>query len=124
MKLKNKILLLYVGVSILILAIIGTLLFKRLTTRIYTGIYNDLQNQLAHIDFALTSAIVGVKADLKGLVVDDLVRSRDDANFTNFLNADPQTFEYHIGELEQKIITIFNNYRQTHAYVNSVYMGR
>jgi len=124
MKITYKILLLYVGVSVLIIASIGTLLSSRLKKTIYRDIYNDYQNQLAHIDFALTSAIVGVKADLKGLVVDDLVRSRDDANFTNFLNADPQTFEYHIGELEQKIITIFNNYRQTHAYVNSVYMGR
>jgi signal transduction histidine kinase/CheY-like chemotaxis protein len=124
MKLKNKILLLYVGVSILILATIGTLLFKRLTTRIYTGIYNDLQNQLAHIDFALSSVISSAKSDLAGIVATDVVRSPEDEDFTNFTSAEPDTFEYNIGELEQKIIDLFNTYRVTHDHVNSVYMGR
>ena len=124
MKLKNKILLLYVGVSILILATIGTLLFKRLTTRIYTGIYNDLQNQLAHIDFALSSVISSAKSDLAGIVATDVVRSTEDEDFTNFTSAEPDTFEYNIGELEQKIIDLFNTYRVTHDHVNSVYMGR
>jgi signal transduction histidine kinase/CheY-like chemotaxis protein len=124
MKLKNKILLLYVGVSILILATIGTLLFKRLTTAIYTDIYNGFQSQLAHIDFALSSVIDSAKKDLAGIVANDRVRSPDDENFTNFTDADPATFQYNIGELEQKIITVFNTYRITHDYVNSVYMGR
>jgi len=124
MKLKNKILLLYVGVSILILATIGTLLFKRLTTAIYTDIYNDFQSQLAHIDFALSSVINSAKKDLAGIVAADRVRSTYDENFTNFTDADPATFQYNIGELEQIIITIFNTYRITHDYVNSVYMGR
>ena len=124
MKLKNKILLLYVGVSILILATIGTLLFKRLTTAIYTDIYNDFQSQLAHIDFALSSVINSAKKDLAGIVAADRVRSTNDENFTNFTDADPATFQYNIGDLEQKIITVFNTYRITHDYVNSVYMGR
>jgi hypothetical protein len=124
MKLKNKILLLYVGVSILILATIGTLLFKKLTAAIYTDIYNDFQSQLAHIDFALSSVINSAKKDLQGIVAADRVRSPDDESFTNFIDADPETFQYDIGDLEQKIITIFNTYRITHDYVNSVYMGR
>ena len=124
MKLKNKILLLYVGVSIVILATIGTLLFKRLTTAIYTDIYNDFQSQLAHIDFALSSVINSAKKDLAGIVAADRVRSTNDENFTNFTDADPATFQYNIGDLEQKIITVFNTYRITHDYVNSVYMGR
>ena len=124
MKLKNKILLLYVGVSILILATVGTFLFKRLTTTIYTDIYNDLQNQLAHIDFALSSVITSAKRDLSGIVATEAVRSPDDRDFTNFTGADPSTFRYNIGELEQNIITIFNTYRITHDHVNSVYMGR
>jgi signal transduction histidine kinase/CheY-like chemotaxis protein len=124
MKLKNKILLLYVGVSILILATIGTFLLKRLTTTIYNDIYNDLQNQLAHIDFALSSVITSAKRDLAGIVTTDAVRSREDQNFTNFTKADPATFRYNIGTLEQSIINIFNTYRVTHEHVNSVYMGR
>ncbi len=124
MKLKYKILLLYVGVSMLILATIGTLLFTRLRASIYADIYNDIQRQLAHIDFALTSVIEGVKRDLTGLAAADVVQSRNDANFTNFTSADPATFRYNVGDLEQKIIDLFNNYRITHQYVNSVYMGR
>jgi signal transduction histidine kinase/CheY-like chemotaxis protein len=124
MKLKNKILLLYIGASILILATIGTLLFKRLTSTIYTDIYNDFQSQLAHIDFALSSVITSAKNDLIGIAATDRVRSRQDDNFTNFTNADPATFKYNIGEREQHIINIFNAYRLTHDRVNSVYMGR
>ena len=53
MKLKYKILLLYIGISILILASIGTFLSSKLKKEIYTDIYNDFQNQLEHIDFAM-----------------------------------------------------------------------
>jgi len=124
MKLKYKILLLYVGVSILILATIGTLLFKRLMTTTYTDIYNDFQSQLEHIDFALSSVINSAKGDLTGIAAADRVQARKDDKFTNFTNADPATFQYNIGELEQNIIDIFNTYRTTHDHVNSVYMGR
>ena len=124
MKLKYKILLLYIGISILILASIGTFLSSKLKKEIYTDIYNDFQNQLEHIDFALSSVINGVERDLATIASTDPVRSRDDNNFTNFTAADPDTFQYNIGELEQKIINILNNYRINHDYVNSVYMGR
>jgi signal transduction histidine kinase/CheY-like chemotaxis protein len=124
MKLKYKILLLYIGVSILILVIIGTLLSWKLQKTIYTDIYDNFQNQLSHIDFALSSVVKGVEGDLLGIVAADRVRSRDDNNFTNFTAADPESFQYNIGEPEQKIINIFNDYRITHEYVNSVYMGR
>jgi signal transduction histidine kinase/DNA-binding response OmpR family regulator/HPt (histidine-containing phosphotransfer) domain-containing protein len=124
MKLKYKILLLYVGVSLLILATIGTLLFKSLMTATYTDIYNDFQSQLSHIDFALSSVISSAKKDLAGITATDRVQSRNDENFTNFINADPATFQYNIGELEQDIVDIFNTYRTTHHHVNSVYMGR
>jgi signal transduction histidine kinase/CheY-like chemotaxis protein len=91
---------------------------------IFDDIYNDFQNQLAHVDFALTSAIRGVETDLATIAATDQVRSRADADFTNFLEADPTTFQYNIGETEQKIINIFSDYRKHHPYANSVYMGR
>ncbi len=124
MKLKYKILLLYLFVSVLILASIGTLLSSKVKTTIYTDIYDNFQNQLAHIDFALSSVLKGVQNDLKAIVVNDLVRSANEKKFTNFTDADAETFQYNIEETEQKIINIFNNYRKTHPYVNSVYMGR
>ncbi len=98
MKLKYKILLLYIGVSILILVIIGTLLSSKLQKTIYTDIYDDFQNQLSHIDFALSSVVKGVEGDLLGIVAADRVRSRDGNNFTNFTAADPESFQYNIGE--------------------------
>ena len=124
MKLKYKILLLYVIVSILILALVGTLLSAKLQKAIYTKIYNNFQNQLAHIDFALSSVLKGVQNDLAAMVAAESVRAIHDESFTNFTHADPETFQYDIGESEEKIINIFNNYRKTHDYVNSVYMGR
>jgi len=124
MKLKYKILLLYVGVSVLILATIGTLLFSRLKAATYKEIYDNFQSQLAHIDFALSSVIKSAEKDLAYIAATDLVRSRNDGNFTSFTNADPATFQYNIGELEQKIINLLNTYRITHDHVNSVYMGR
>jgi signal transduction histidine kinase/DNA-binding response OmpR family regulator/HPt (histidine-containing phosphotransfer) domain-containing protein len=124
MKLTYKILLLYVGAGILILASIGTFLSYKLKNMIFDDIYDDFQSQLAHVDFALVSSIKGVENDLAAIAASDLVRWRNDANFTNFIAADPATFQYSIGEPEQKIINIFNDYRKHHPYVNSVYMGR
>lgn len=124
MKLKYKILLLYVGASMLILASIGTLLSYKLQHLIFDDIYEDFQNQLAHVDFALTNTIKGYKIDLTALAAAEVVRSRDETNFTNFTEADPATFRYDIGKPEQEIINIFNNFRIADEYVNSVYMGR
>jgi signal transduction histidine kinase/CheY-like chemotaxis protein/HPt (histidine-containing phosphotransfer) domain-containing protein len=124
MKLKYKILLLYVGASILIIASIGTFLSHTVQNMIFDDIYDDFQNQLAHVDFALTGSIKGVETDLATIASADLVRSRHDADFTNFIEADPATFKYNIGETEQKIIKLFSDYKKHHPYANSVYMGR
>jgi signal transduction histidine kinase/DNA-binding response OmpR family regulator/HPt (histidine-containing phosphotransfer) domain-containing protein len=124
MKLKYKILLLYVGASVLIIAAIGTFLSQKLRGLLLENIYTDFQSQLAHVDFALTGAIQNVKNDLKSIAATDPVGSNNDAGFTSFLEANPETFRYDIGETEQRIIEIFNKYRKMHPYANSVYMGR
>ena len=124
MKLKYKILFLYAGVSILILASIGSFLSYKLQNTIFKSIYANFQNQLAHVNFALASAIKGVETDLATIAANDLIRERNDADFTNFIDADPETFQYHIGKTEQNIITVLNDYRVHHPYANSVYMGR
>ena len=124
MKLRYKILLLYVTTSLLILALFGTFLSNRLQALIFNDIYDDFQNQLAHVDFALSTGIDGYKVNIKAIAATESVRLRDDSNFTNFINADPATFNYNIGEPEQEIIDIFNNYRVVDDYINSVYMGR
>jgi PAS domain S-box-containing protein len=124
MKLKYKILLLYMAAGFLILLLIGSFVSSRLKKERFSVIYNGLQNELTHIDFALKNTFYQVEEDLNDLVSDETVRSRDDEKFTNFTKADPDTFQYAIGALEQNIINLFNRYRQTHRYVNSVYMGR
>jgi len=124
MKLSYKILLIYVVVGLLILLSIGSFVSSRLKKERFSTIYRGIQNELAHVDFALNSYFYQVEEDLNDLVSDETVRSRDDKKFTNFTEAAPDTFQYAIGAPEQKIINIFNRYRQTHKYVNSVYMGR
>jgi two-component system sensor histidine kinase/response regulator len=124
MKLRYKILLLYVAVGLLILLSIGSFVSSRLKKERFATIYKGIQNELTHIDFAVNSYFFQVGEDLNDLVSDETVRSRNDQKFTNFTEADPDTFQYAIGPLEQKIINIFNRYRLTHTYVNSVYMGR
>jgi PAS domain S-box-containing protein len=124
MKLKYKILLLYVVVGLLILLSIGEFVSSRLKNDRFSTVYNGLQNELTHIDFALQNTFLQVEEDLNDLVADETVRFRNDADFTSFLEADPDTFQYAIGAPEQRIIDIFNRYRKTHKYVNSVYMGR
>jgi two-component system sensor histidine kinase/response regulator len=124
MKLRYKILLLYVAVGLLILLSIGSFVSSRLKKERFATIYKGIQNELAHIDFALGSYFFQIAEDLNDLVSDDTVRSRNDQKFTNFTEADPDAFQYHIGPPEQKIIDIFSRYKQTHKYVSSVYMGR
>jgi PAS domain S-box-containing protein len=124
LKLKHKILLLYIGVSIGILILIGTLLSSTLRNNIITAISKNYGEQLAHIDFVLTSFLDNMENDLEAIALNERVRSRNDKDFTNFINADEATFQYSIGSLERQIITIFNRYRMTHPYVHSVFMGR
>ena len=123
-KLKYKLLLLYIGASLCILIIIGSLLSTSLRNVILESIKYNYHKELEHIDFALTGFFKNMEHDLATLAKNELVRIENDDDFTNFLNADEQTFQYDIGEEEQKIITLFNQYRTTHPYVHSVYMGR
>ena len=123
-KLRHKILLLYISASLCILIILGSLLSSALRNMILTSISNNYRKQLERIDFGLTVFFKNIEYDLEAIAQNEWVRSRDDENFTNFLQADESTFQYTIGELEQKIITVFNRYRTTHPYVHSVSMGR
>ncbi len=124
MKLKYKLLLLYVVASLFIMLVIGSFLSSALKDTTIDRIARNYQEQLKHIDFGLTRLIKGMEHDLETIARDEFVRSRDDEQFTSFLNADENTFKYNFGALEQRIIAIFNGYRKSHPYVHSVYMGR
>ena len=124
MKLQTKLLLLYAASAVFITMVLGGILYTRLWNDRLISIQVDISKQLQHIDFALNNIFSAAESDVYNLAANELVRSRNDRNFTNFLRADEKTFQYNIQPFEQKIITIFNSYRMTHRYVNSVYMGR
>jgi len=123
-KLKYKILLLYTTVSLCVLISIGVLLTRNLRREKFEDILDSLQDQLTHIDFAISGFFGEIEDDLKDFTANPSVISRDDKDFTNFTEADEGSFQYRIGNKEQKIIDIFNRYKNTHTHVNSVYMGR
>ena len=124
LKLKNKVLLLYVVTGFCLALLVTTLFSSKLKEEEFAAVYEGFQHRLDLVDFALTTFFDGIEADLGGLALNDFVRSKNDEEFTNFTEANADTFQYSIGELEQRIIDILNDYRKTHRYVNSVYMGR
>ncbi|MFA5054798.1 MAG: PAS domain S-box protein [Dehalococcoidia bacterium] len=124
MRLKIRLLLLYTCVGIAVLAVVGSVLFVQVRNNRSADLEQEFQNQLMHLDFALTNLIEEAKSDVTQLSENEIVRTTDDEDFTSFLNANESTFEYNIGETEQSIIDILNSYMTTHSYVNSVYMGR
>jgi len=124
MKLGYKILLLFLAASMLILLAVEVGLSPAMTRNRFGAIAEDYQNQLQHIDFALTNFFKNAESDLRMLAANENVRSLEDGDFTNFTQADEATFQYAYGPLERNIIKLFSAYRETHEYVNSVYMGR
>ena len=124
MTLKRKVLALYAAVAAVILVVVGGLLFARFRHDRLRDLQQELLSQLKHIDFALTNFMMEADNDVAALAANELVRTRQDEGFTTFLEADPQTFAYYVGQVEQGIIDLFSTFRLTHPYANSVYMGR
>jgi signal transduction histidine kinase len=124
MKLTTKLILLFIATTLSTIMIMGLFLYDRLWNDRFKSSQQEISKQLDDIDFMLNIFFDGVENDVCTLAANEYVRSRDDRNFTSFLNADEATFKYNIGTLEQKIIHIFNTYRFNHQFVNSIYMGR
>lgn len=124
MTLRRKVLALYAAVAVIILAVIGGLLSARFRHDRLEDLQRELLNQLKHIDFALTSFMAEAESDVATLAAYELVRTRQDQEFTSYLEADPETFVYSLGQIEHSIVDLFNTFRLAHPYVNSVYMGR
>ncbi|NPU85406.1 MAG: HAMP domain-containing protein [Syntrophaceae bacterium] len=124
MKLKWKLLVLFGVASLAITATLGVLLYQHLREDRFRSIRLNTQEQLRHIAFSVGAFFDEVENDVRTLAQNGIVCTKDEGDFTNFTKADERTFQYRIGPSEQKIIDIFNAYRVTHPYVNSVYMGR
>jgi len=124
MKLNAKLLITYAVVGIVLLLAMGYYVGVNLREDKFQSIFDSYVSQLYHVDFAITSFLIDVEYDVQDLVANEVVRTRDDHDFTSFLDADEATFEYNIGQTEQAIIDTLNTYRTNHPYANSVYMGR
>lgn len=124
MKLRSRVLLLYLCIALLVLILIGGVLPSTLHEQNLGTVSRDSIGQLRHIDFALASFIDEARHDVLELSLNAEVRTPDDAGFTNFLNASEEDFRYDIGEPEQEIVDILKGYQMSHPYVSSVYMGR
>lgn len=124
MRLQTKTILLFSVAGALIISVMGILQFVSLRKEKLRTIGEDVSRQLEHLDFALTRFLEEAEDDLAALAADERIRSGSDRDFTNFLDADPETFEYHIGVQEAEIVELLNAFRVTHPYVGSVYMGR
>ena len=122
MKLQSRVLLLYVCIAVLVLVLIGGVLPSTLHKQNLDTVSEDSISQLRHIDFALSNFIGETKYDVLELSLNDRIRTRNDAGFTNFLNASEDTFRYSLGNQEQEIVSILKNYQTTHPYFSSVYI--
>jgi PAS domain S-box-containing protein len=122
--LKAKVLLLVLGVSVLGTGIIGGLLYRWLWGYQLDSLEHAISSHLLYSQHSLETFIEEVESDLDAIVEIPVVRTRDDRDFTDFLDADESTFQYSYTDTERAIIQIFSSYRLSHRYVNSVYMGR
>ena len=124
MKLRSRVLILYLVIAILVLVLIGGVLPSSLHRQNLDTITANSITQLRHIDFALSNFIGEAKYDVLELSQNDIIQTRDDSRFTSFLNASEDTYTYSYTPRELEIIEVFKDYQTTHPYVNSVYMGR
>jgi signal transduction histidine kinase len=124
MKLQTRVLTQYLLIGLLVLILIGGVLPSALREKKLDSVSNDSLKQLENIDFAISTFIQEVKNDVVQLSMNEVVRTRDDSNFTSFLNVTATNFTYSVGMKEQAIINILRDYQDSHPYVNSVYMGR
>jgi len=124
MKLSIKLLVLFFATSIVIVSVAGVTIYNRLRSERLKAIQESISTQLVSFDLLLRQLFGDVEADVDALSRNEAVRFRDDAAFTNFLDAPDTGFSYNYSPQEKKIIRIFDDLRKTHGHVNSVYMGR
>jgi PAS domain S-box-containing protein len=124
MKLSYKLLILFIGCGLVILPSLGFFLYVELYHGRLAEMESGIGKQLENIDFSILNLVEDVKHGVYSLAWNEDVRTRNDTGFTKFLNIDERTFEYRIGETEQRIIDHFQLYRSTHSHIGSVYMGR
>lgn len=124
MKLSIKMILLFGATSIVIVFVAGVAIYNRLHRERLNAIQNRISIQLVSFDLLVRQFFGDVEADVDALSRNEVVRIRDDAAFTSFLDAPDTGFVYNYSFREKEIIRIFSDLLKTHSHVNSVYMGR
>jgi response regulator RpfG family c-di-GMP phosphodiesterase len=124
MTLTKRILTGFVMLYIAVVAVTVSLSFMNIKKEVYGEILTQYQEYFRIAESDLNTFFNDISADLVTLSENPLVRTRNDSKFTSFLNADVKTFQYHYTKEEREIIKLFSDYRMSHPYVNSVYMGR
>ncbi len=123
-KLKYKVLLIYLVFGLLIFLLTTFTVSPYLSDFQFKTLQQEIKTQLAHIDLALSTFMKNIQVNVEIISGNNEVRTKNDHFFTHFLNADERNFRYRTTEPELRIIKIFNSYRQAHPYIHSVYMGR
>ena len=124
MKLGTKVAIMILCMLALVTALAGVSLPAILHQDTLSSVYENSETQLKLIDYSISNLIACSKYHVLELSMNPAVRNPDDSKFTDYLDADPDSFEYNITEDEQEIIDLLHGYRTTHPYINSAYMGR
>lgn len=124
-RIKRKFLLLFLLFYLLTILVILTTILYSIYNQVSHSIEYSYHEELKSIDHLITNFFKEIKSDLYTLKSNSIVTNRNDKYFTSFLNVkEDTTYKYNITKEEQKIINIFNDFRLSHSYVNSIYMGR
>ena len=124
MRLRAKLVILGAGITVPLTIALALALDTRLWRDRLISLQESVVTQLESVEFSLRTLLQNVENDVSVLAANRTVRTRDDHDFTSFLDADEATFLYDYGPVEREIIHLFSTYRTTHPYVSSVYMGR
>ncbi|MEW6265645.1 MAG: ATP-binding protein [Thermodesulfobacteriota bacterium] len=123
-KIWRKLLKLYLSVGLVSFLILGALSYRELHGEKLFSIESNLRGQVKQLDLLVDGFFSNIEAGVLVLANNPLVRTRQDSDFTNFTQADENTFVYRVGPTEERIIQTFALHKQYYQYVNSVYMGR
>lgn len=124
MKLTTRVILWIVFVYIMIISVMVVYTWKTVEVEVAHAVLNQYHEHFNSIDAIANGFFDDIAQDLVMLSESPAVRSREEDNFTSFLDADETTFQYTYGGAELQIIQLFKAYMDTHPHVNSVYMGR
>ncbi|WP_223226037.1 methyl-accepting chemotaxis protein [Sporomusa sp. GT1] len=124
LSLKNKLLISLSAVSILPLIALGIYIGWYIEKQTFASVHSTSLSQLTQIDLNISDFFKDTEYNVKMLAANETVRTRNDSEFNNFLEANEATFKYNTKAEEAQILKVFENFTKSHPYVASVYMGR